>query len=267
MVDTIVIATIDLAFSGTPSLSVDFFSNLQKRIEIAHEANDLLECKTMELGYRLAALVTSLLSPLLDLDPTYRKDYIVTGATSDTWRQPRALEAALSTLLVGANPLFFYGAHQIADLQRAVLSIFDVVFSQIEKAPDYKIVDAGDLLELAVSYRYTVPLLVMRNTVLAGRDFMISILMFFQVVLQMIPDNSYDGQLFSKSIRLLTDLAQELVAFFTESFMKAIESLVELFLMFIKAVWEAKPEDMRNFFVKLFDTMLYVILEFAKGLL
>ena len=83
----------------------------------------------------------------------------------------------------------------------------------------------------------------------------------------MIPDNSYDGQLFSKSIRLLTDLAQELVAFFTESFMKAIESLVELFLMFIKAVWEAKPEDMRNFFVKLFDTMLSVILEFAKGLL
>jgi hypothetical protein len=59
------------------------------------------------------------------------------------------------------------------------LSIFDVVFSQIEKAPAYKIVDAGKLLELATSYRYTVPLLVMRNTVLAGRDFMISILMFF----------------------------------------------------------------------------------------
>jgi hypothetical protein len=82
--------------------------------------------------------------------------------------------------LVGTNPLFFYGAHQIADLQRAILSIFDVVFTEISKVPDDpKFVDAGILLELAMSYRYTVPLLVMRNTVLAGRDFMISILMFF----------------------------------------------------------------------------------------
>jgi hypothetical protein len=90
------------------------------------------------------------------------------------------LRSFFNTLLVGANPLFFYGAHQIADLQRAILSIFDVVFTEISKVPDDpKFVDAGILLELAMSYRYTVPLLVMRNTVLAGRDFMISILMFF----------------------------------------------------------------------------------------
>jgi hypothetical protein len=49
--------------------------HLRKRVRIAQANLDLLECQTMELGYRVAKVLASLVSPILDLEKNYHNNY------------------------------------------------------------------------------------------------------------------------------------------------------------------------------------------------
>jgi hypothetical protein len=236
----------------------------------------------MELGYKVATVFASLISPLLDLQTKYHNNNKFSTSDNMQHRQPRHLEASISTILVGVNGWYFYGAHLAANLNRALLSIADVMLANPSKPGKY----TEDLLTIAMKYKYIPQLLALRSLILERVDFLISVLRFFQVLTDFTLEvtgatpeaRAVKEQMlatFQKSVTALTDLAQALVAILTESFMESIESAVELFMMFVGALYNlVNPDGAGNqqlnigaFFTKFFDQTAKVIVHLSEGLL
>jgi hypothetical protein len=273
--DSVVISTLQAMIDPDFVLDATYYrEHLRKRVHIAHANLDLLECQTMELGYRIATVLASLVSPILDLETKYHNNYIFSDSDDRKHKQPRHLEASISTLLVGANFPYFYGAHLAADLNRALLSIADVMLANADDPTKY----ATELLTIAAQYKYTPQLLTLR------RDFLIAVLRFFQVLTDFTIDVTNASTevkdqkevalvAFQETVVALTGSAQSLVAILGEAFMEAVESAVELFMMFVSALYsfiDPKADSSRNklneFFVELFIQIGKVTIDLAKGL-
>jgi hypothetical protein len=145
---------------------------------------------------------------------------------------------------------------------------------------------ATNLLTIVGQYKYTPQLLTLRSLVLSYRDFLIAVLRFFQVLTDFTIDVTNASTevkaqkevalaVFQETVVALTGLAQSLVAILGESFMQAIETAVELFMMFVSALYSliqpggasTAGNKMIDFFERFFIETKKVFFQLSKGLM
>lgn len=204
--------------------------------KMAHAYVDLTECNAMELGFRLTNIATALISPLLD-EMGVSPEYDMPLADGGSFKQPRPLEASINALLVGMNPAYFYGIHAAADLAQAQISFMDVVvdntFGNPCSADGLSNVQCmvRDMAKLAARYRYWLPMIATRSTVLSYRDAIMSSLYAlygFDSVSDITQVGTDTLAAIGEGIVLLAKLFQELVYLVSEPFFEAIEAAIEV---------------------------------------
>lgn len=253
---------------------------MRKLAKAAQRYIDLTECNSMEWGYRLTNIVTAVLSPLFD-KMNVSPEYEMPLTSGGSFKQPRPLEASISALLVGLNSPYFYGVHLAAELSRAYVSFMDTTVNNAFGNPcGDEMSDVAcmvkDMAVLAAEYRYYIPMIVTRTTVLGYRDSIVSALYAlygFDAVSAITTvgegENEKTLNEIGDGIVSLADLFQELVYLLNEPFFQAIEAAIKVLMYFFIAMTKtdstAVVDAIEKAFTELFRALGDFVVNIAEG--